>query len=254
MNVTIDEAGIVELASKEASWEEVLEYIITEEGMDPWDVDIVRLADAFRAYVERMGTLEFQVPARLIIIAAVLLHMKAEVMMWEEEQRGREQKQEAPIDLSRVPELEVPAKRLPTRRVTLEELVHALEKAFRTQERRELRVERAREHVEEVVATEERFDITAKINELYARINDVVEQLRSGTLPFSKLVTRWERREIVESLLGILHMSTDGRVLLVQEEPFREIYVTVTEGEKGRETSQSKEKLQNVKGDADGRP
>src|SRR3989344_8025105 len=218
------------MASKYASWEEVLEYIITEEGMDPWDVDVVKLADAFRVYVAR-ASLDFRVPARLIMIAAVLLHMKAEVLMWEEEQKtAAAQSGVAPIDLSKVPELQVPVKRTPTRRVTLEELVSALEKAFRTQERREDKIDRARERVDEVVGTDDQFDVTKKINELYERINDVVARLHTGTMPFSSLVTKWERREIVHSLLGLLHISNDGRVELQQEEPFKEIYVKITDG------------------------
>lgn len=231
----------MDLASKEASWEEVLEYVIREEGMDPWDVDVVKLADAFRVYVTKAGVLEFKVPARLIMIAAVLLHMKAEVLMWEEEQRNAAAAaQGPPIDITKVPELQVPAKRVPTRRVTLDELVSALEKAFSTQERREVKVERARERVEEVVA-DEGFDVTKKINELYARISETVEQLKSGTMPFSSLVTKWERREIVQSLLGVLHMSNDGRVTLEQEEPFKEIYVRVSEGKEARVEEQEDE-------------
>ncbi|MBI4017515.1 MAG: segregation/condensation protein A [Candidatus Aenigmarchaeota archaeon] len=241
MRITIDEAGIVDLASKEASWEEVLEYVIHEEGMDPWDIDVVKLADAFRTYVERLGTLDFKVPARLIIIAAALLHLKAEVLILEEEQKAAAAAQAGPpIDLSKIPELQVPVKRAPTRRVTLDELVGALEKAFRTQERRAGRIDRARERVEEVVGTEEQFDVMKKIDELFVRINDVVERLHSGTMPFSSLVPRWERKEIVQSLLGILHISNDGRVELQQEEPFKEIYVKIVEGN-AREEKKSEE-------------
>lgn len=240
---TIDEAGIVDMVSKESSWEEVLEYIITEEGMDPWDVDVIKLADAFREYVTRMGSLDFRVPARLIIIAAFLLRMKADILMWEEEQRTlAQQSQLPPIDLSKVPELQVPVKRTPTRRVTLEELVSALEKAFGTQERREGRLERARERVEEVVGTDDQFDVTKKINELYARITETVEQLKSGTLPFSSLVTKWERREIVHSLLGLLHISSEGRIELQQEEPFKEIYVKLRDASEGpKKTTEQEE-------------
>ncbi|UCG95409.1 MAG: hypothetical protein JSV92_05245, partial [archaeon] len=71
----MEEKDIVKMASVESNWEEVLEYIIMEEGMDPWDIDIVKLADALLEYIENMGILDFQVPSRIIIIAAILLRM-----------------------------------------------------------------------------------------------------------------------------------------------------------------------------------
>ena len=81
--------------------------------------------------------------------------MKVEILMWEkrEEEKSKEKEEEI-IDLSKVPDLEAPVVRIPKRKVTLEELVRALEKAFRTKELREHRKIRARKRVEEVLGEE----------------------------------------------------------------------------------------------------
>ena len=50
----MEEKKILEMAEKGSNWQEVIEFIITEEGMDPWDIDLVKLADAFAEYVKKV--------------------------------------------------------------------------------------------------------------------------------------------------------------------------------------------------------
>ena len=223
----LEEKDIVDMISKESNWEEVLEYVITEEGMDPWDVDIAKLADAFTDYVKTVGKLDFRVPARVIIIAAVLLRMKMEILIFEEEEkREKEKKEDELIDISKVPDLEAPIKRTPKRKVTLDELVGALEKAFRTKEIRETKKARARRRVEELME-EDYVDIDKKIDELYSRISGVLDKLKKGEITFSELVPKWERNEIVENFLPLLHLTQEGKVTCEQKELFKEIYIKI---------------------------
>jgi chromatin segregation and condensation protein Rec8/ScpA/Scc1 (kleisin family) len=39
------------------------------------------------------------------------------------------------------------------------------------------------------------------------------------------LVKRWGRKEIVDSLLPLLHLSQDGKINILQEELFKEIFI-----------------------------
>ena len=216
------------MASVESNWEEVLEYVITEEGMDPWDIDIVKLADALVDYIKKMQTLDFKVPSRIIIIAAILLRMKVVLLLEEDEEKEeKEEKEEELIDLSQVPDLETPIKRIPRRKVTLEELIVALEKAFRTKEIRETKKIRARKRVEELIEGEE--DIGERIERLYRQITSILEELKSGEITFDKLVPKWERNEIVDKFLPLLHLSQEGKVSCEQKEIFKDIYIRLKE-------------------------
>ncbi len=220
----MEEKDIVKMASTESNWEEVLEYIITEEGMDPWDIDIVKLANALLDYVKKMEILDFKVPSRIIIISAILLRMKVVLLLEEEEQKQEEKEEEEElIDLSQVPDLETPIKRIPRRKVTLEELVSALDKAFRTKEIREDKRIRARRRVEELIEDEE--DIDERIENLYQSINGILDELRAGEITFDKLVPKWERKEIVDKFLPLLHLSQGGKVSCEQKEVFKDIYI-----------------------------
>jgi len=234
----MEEEEIVKMASVESNWEQVLEYIITEEGMDPWDIDIVKLADALVEYIKKMETLDFKVPSRIILIAAILLRMKVVLLLEEDKEKEEEEKkkEEEVIDLSQVPDLEAPIKRIPRRKVTLEELVAALEKAFRTKEIRETKRMRVRRRVEELIEGDEE-DIEERIEKLYRQIVSILEQLKRGELTFRDLVPKWEREEIVNKFLPLLHLSTDGKVTCEQKEIFKDIYIRLKEGRNEREES-----------------
>ncbi|UCG95203.1 MAG: segregation/condensation protein A, partial [archaeon] len=189
-----------------------------------WDIDIVKLADALLEYIENMGVLDFKVPSRIIIIAAILLRMKV-VLLVEEKEEEEEKKgtEEQLIDLSQVPDLETPIKRTPRRRVTLEELVGALEKAFRTKDIRETKRVRARKRVEELLEDEE--DIEERIEKLYLQINSIIDELKRGEITFEKLVPKWEREEIVSRFLPLLHLCQQGKVSCEQKEIFKDILI-----------------------------
>lgn len=233
----MQETALLDMISKENSWEEVLEYVVNEEGMDPWDIDIVKLSSAFSSYLSKVSDLDFKVPARLIIISAILIRMKVEIMMYVEPEAEKEKSPGGvPIDLSKVPNLNAPILRMPTRNVTLTELVSALDKAFRTVDNRDRRETRALEKVEEVVKTSD-FNITEKINELFGRINSVLLELREGNLKFSSLVTKWTRKEVVETFLPVLHLSTDGKIAINQEDHFKEIFIKMRDSNEQESTN-----------------
>ncbi|MCD6477489.1 MAG: segregation/condensation protein A [Candidatus Aenigmarchaeota archaeon] len=219
------EKEIIDLVSKESNWEEVIEYIINEEGMDPWDIDIVKLADVFAEYILKMSEFDFKIPARIIIISAILLRMKVEILTWEKiEEKEGGVKEEEKIDLSKVPELEVPVTRIPRRKVTLDELVVALRKAFRTKEIREEKKFRRKKMVENLIE-DTNVDIEERINDLYERINNILTQMKRGEITFRDLVPKWERKEIVDKFLPLLHLSQEGKVTCEQKEIFKDIYI-----------------------------
>jgi len=112
--------------------------------------------------------------------------------------------------------------------VSLEELLSALRKAYEVQERRTERKLRIRRAVDVVLPAGEVEDITERINSLLNQINSALSEVES--IEFSRLVKRWGRKEIVESLLPLLHLSQDGKINLIQEELFKEIMVKIRRG------------------------
>jgi len=214
----IDENKMIQTIVLGSDWQEVLASIVVEEGMDPLSIDILKLAESFMQYLQKIKSFDFRIPARFVLIAAILLRMKCELLLEEEEKKDMiEGEQIPPIDVSGLPTLSPPVLRRPTRKVTLDELVTALNKVFDFKERKEGKKLRLRMAVEKLIEPEE--DIEIKIREIFNQI------MRSGIIKFSDLVPAWKRKDIVETFVPLLHLSNRGRVSCDQEEMFKEITI-----------------------------
>src|SRR3989338_6945680 len=133
----VDENKVIQTIILGSDWQEGINTLMAEEGMDPLFVDLVKLADVFRSYLEHLKKFDFRIPARFILVAAILLRMKAELLLDEEEEKEIKRVESAPLNIEDVPMLLAPISRKPTKKVTLNELVSALNKAFEFQERKE---------------------------------------------------------------------------------------------------------------------
>jgi len=224
---------MITLVVNEPSWEDVILKIVAEEGMDPWAVDLIRLADAFNVYLQKIGETDLRVPARFILIAAILLRMKSDILA-AKRQRTVLSESEKPPDpmlkiLAEVPPLQPPLKRIPLGSVTVDELISALKKAFEVKERRTIRKDRLRRAVAQVLPVDQE-DITDRIEKLYSQINSYLTELQ-GSVEFSKLVKTWERRSIVRTLLPLLHLTQEGKIDHKQEQVWGEIIVEARKNE-----------------------
>jgi segregation and condensation protein A len=211
----------------EPSWEDVIVKIVAEEQMDPWSVDIIKLSNVFISYLQKIEELDLRIPARFILIAAILLRMKSDALVEREEKilipESEKEADETLRALAALPPLQPPLKRIPLRNVSLNELISALRKAYEIQERRVERKVRVKRAVEFAIPIPQE-DITERINKLLMQINEALAEV--DNIEFSRLVKRWGRKEIVEALLPLLHLSQDGKINLIQEELFKEILVS----------------------------
>ncbi len=221
---------LIDLMVSEPSWEDVIVKIVAEEGMDPWSVDIIRLSDVFLDYLKKVEENDLRIPARFILIASILLRMKSDVLAEKGEKVLIPESEKEPDDMLRilaeVPPLNPPIKRIPLRNVSLDELISALKKAYDVQDRRVERRRRVKKAVDFAMPIAEE-DITKRIDKLLTDINQALVDV--DNIEFSRLVKRWGRKEIVETLIPLLHLSQDGKINLMQNELFKEIMVKVRE-------------------------
>jgi segregation and condensation protein A len=220
----MQEENILKVIIEKESWEEIIYHIVSIEKLDPWDVDLVKLADGFIKFISQVKELDFRIPAKVVFVASILLRLKAESLsLFEEEEKlaeGEVTREE--IKIPEVGELGIPLKRVPKRQVTLEELIHALRKALAVVERREERKKRARIRVEAEISGE---DIRERIEKVMNKINELMDKLKSEKIAFKELVPKWERKEIVYNFIPILHLDQDRKIETEQEEFFKEIWI-----------------------------
>lgn len=216
----IDENKVIQTIIIGSDWREVLSTLVAEEGMDPSLVDIIKLTEVFTEYLQRLKKFDFRIPARFILIAAILLRMKCELLLEEEEEKIRQETQQLPpIDISNIPPLSPPLIRKPVRHVTLDELVKALNNAFEFKERKEGKQIRMKKAIENLIEYEE--DIEVRINRIHNQI------IVNGTIMFSKLVPVWRPKEIVDAFMPVLYLYQRNFVDAEQEEMFADIKITV---------------------------
>ncbi len=236
---------MIKLMVVEPSWEDVIVKIVAEEGMDPWSIDIAKLADVFSLYLQGFQKEnDLRIPARFILIAAILLRMKSDVLAEKEQkilipESPDQNQKEAELlrQLAGVPPLDPPIKRIPLKNVSLTELIGALRKAFDVEERRKARKDRQKAIVGQVLA--EPDDINERIGKLLAQIKDILAEIENGKIEFSKLVSEWKREKIVKTLMPMLHLAQEGKIDYEQGDLFQEIFVELK-----KEIAENKEKTE----------
>ncbi|MDY6769258.1 MAG: segregation/condensation protein A [Candidatus Nanohaloarchaea archaeon] len=219
------------------NWERTLKTFT--EDMDPWDIDIVTLADRYKSYIERAESFDLEVPGRVILVGAILLRMKAEVLRGEEEpqedgfeeQMEYEEEELVEDDDSRqlrIPEAvpTPPIKKKAERKVTLDELKEALDKALEIEEQREERTEQRQ--VEDYGIEVEEKDFTDRLESMYDSLRNYVNG-GSDALTFSRLVEQEENRDKIDQFVNLMHLETEQRVQCYQEEWLGEIEIELLE-------------------------
>ncbi len=214
-----EEDIINKIVNGEITWEGLIRDIIIDEGLDPWDIDIIKLANRFKSIVDRI---DIATAGKFLLVSSILLSMKSDKIFQEEEEEIDE------LILPILNKREIKLKpRIPAARkrpITLNELISALRKAVEVKERRETRKKKK----EEKVIKEKTFEVKkVKIGKLIQNLYDklVIMFKKFEVIPFSKLVPSWNRKDIVWTFLPLIHLSAKHKVNLTQEEDFGEIYV-----------------------------
>lgn len=206
------------------NWHEVLVSLTRD--MNPWDIDLVELNARFTDYVKCTAKMDLRVPAKVLLAAAILYRLKADTIHSEYEEPEVPEFLDEPEEsvpglprLSDIPPLRVPLIRKPRRKLSLNDLVHALDKAITVKTRREVR--------QKFQITLNGEDITKRIEEVYENINMFLA--KSDSARFSQLIRKDTAEERISAFRSILHLSNEGRLECAQNELFGEIYLTLPE-------------------------
>jgi len=230
------ERQILDLIPRENSWEQILYEVVAVQNIDPWNVDLNLLAHGFTDYISNLKDFDFRIPAKWVIIAAILLRMKSDYIKIIKTDAEPDLSGGLESDLAEfeaIPEpgamgperldvdpIENPSRRRPVRKITLTELVDSLRKVFRAEKRREVMLEKRRSKVN--VSGE---DITKRIENLYTRISGMLGRIKNEEIKFSNLVETWEKDKVVDTFLPLIHLDQDKRVCCRQEKIFEEIFI-----------------------------
>lgn len=224
----MQEYEIEELAHQ--PWEDTLDIMTAD--MDPSEIDIAVLAERYKEYIQELQEFNLEVPARAIRLLAALLKIKTYALAGEELE---EEEQENPMDFEEEelleedeemideepdlevgPDLEIPVKPKPKRRMDKSELKDALRDAMDVKQKREERQERREEMDRQMNLDEESLE--DKINSLFSRLNNLITGKSNDKVEFEKLLEDKNSEEKIEKFLHVLHLENEEKVRCIQDE------------------------------------
>lgn len=219
------------------SWQSIIYDLINTEQLDPWNIDISLLANR---YLEKLHLLEeanFFISSKVLLAASLLLRIKSEILLTEyipsldeilfgkkEEKVYKQERIELDEDLPGL----VPRTPLPRfRRVTLEELMGALNKAINTETRRIKKaiLIRQQEYETGLALPQANINLEEHIESLYEKIVELFES-RDSRMAFSELIKGdyEDREKRVIAFMSLLHLDNQQKIWLEQENHFEEIW------------------------------
>jgi len=224
------------LKQSEVTWQDILHKLVKEEQMDPWDVDITKLTQKYIETVKKMKEMDYFISGKVLLASAILLKIKSTRLVQEdinnfdaflfhqESAEFEELGEYLPYHEHKVeiPKLGVRTPQARKRKVSISDLIHALEKALRVDTRRKLRLQKFLAfHKPEI--PEKKVDITLLIDEVYKKLQALFAQRK--VVAFSELDSGNSKQETILTLLPLLYLHNGKKVHLEQEEAFSEIHI-----------------------------
>ena len=221
----MQQIDLADIASR-PDWKDLLFSTVKEQELDPWDVDITRLILLFVDKIKEMREMNLWVPANAILAASILLRMKSDAWTIRKQDVSLfipdQILFEEPVDVDSL----MPVARETTRKISLDELMVAVEDIISRERKKALKKKREPDPIPEYL-----FDLTdpdsddfkERVEGVYSRI---MTTLDSGRMTlFSNLLSECSRLEVINTLLPLLYLASQDKVRIWQEDSFGDIFI-----------------------------
>ena len=221
-----------------ATWRELLSELVEKRELDPWDIDIAAVVEGYMDVIKDMKVLDLRVPANIVLAAAILLRMKSDTLSifnnynndgLAEELEAHEHVHVSPEQTEGL----VPKLRMqPRRKITLQELMDALDSALKMEIVRAARHQSESYVPSQIIIRED--DIDRKMETVLKLLANSAD--RDGLATFGGISKGFGSVEsiILDLFMPLLFLSQNGKVLLLQEEFFNEIFIKLEDGRDGK--------------------
>ena len=231
----------------EITWQSVIQELVKSEEMDPWDINISLLTKKYIDTIKKLKDLDFRVSGKVLLAAAILLKIKSNRLVGEDIEyldrlisaQDEEDLLSFEENLEPRPEEKIPKNLIPRtpqprkRKVSIYDLMGALERALEVKRRRVLKSIPPMS----VEIPEKKRDISEVIRDIYGRIKAFFWENKKERLTFSKLLPSDSKKDKIYTFIPLLHLTNQRKVDLFQQKHFGEIDIILreTEGEVSKE-------------------
>jgi segregation and condensation protein A len=227
----------------EIGWKSIIYDLIKKEEMDPWDINVSLLSQKYIERLKQLKETDLKVSGKVLLAAAILLRIKSKRLVGEDlsefdrllsatevdedefyDELEQELRQGEAQGMHETFELNPRTPQPRKRKVSVYDLVKALEKALEVKKRR---VFNAWHATGDAKIPERTFDITKAITGLYDKIKFFFFGQKKKALKFSELVSSDNKEEKIYTFIPLLHLCNEDKINLSQEEHFGEIDITI---------------------------
>lgn len=218
----------------EITWQSIILDLLKTGELDPWDINVSLLAQRYLETIKELHELNLFVSGKIILASAILLKFKSEKLLTEGiqaldnimfppdiEDIQEFENNETQTRLIERPTLTIKTPQTRKKRVTITDLISALEKALEVNERRVLKHEEQSQVPESMYIPQKPKDLTELIREVYSKITNYF--INKHQLTFTELVGSTNKQDKLYTFLPLLHLDAQGKIELNQTEPFGEI-------------------------------
>jgi len=194
--------------------------------VDPWNIDLVLLADGFMRKVKEMERMDFVVQANVILAASILLKYKSDYLkalsVQTEIPEFAQEGDPAFAEPEALPQLTLSSRIPPKRQITIDELVSEMERIIKYDEVERIHIPRGG-ILETVDMDLGERNIEQDLALTLAKVRENTDS--EGWSLFSRLISGKDMRDTVYTLLCVLHLVQHGSLDLKQDKMFGEIFI-----------------------------
>ena len=210
---------------KNATWRDLLLNLVESNKLNPWDVDISRIVAEYLKVIKSMKVLDLFVPANIMLAASILLKLKSDTISFDDRVEQIPENDDAHIRIiPDVPQLTLRARQQPNKKITLEDLMDALEEAMKIEKKRDMQFKSDAIPIQFRINKE---DIDDKMENIYMMVKKTSDSY--GTTTFAALACNFVHAEsiLLDLFVPLLFLSHNSRIALMQDGFFKEIFIKV---------------------------
>ncbi len=228
----------------EITWQNIIYELINSEQMDPWDIDIGYLAKRYIETLKKLKSMDFRLGGKVILAAAILLNIKSDKFLKDElselarlmqppDEYEDEEYEEfftneivkpAVINTPTQPPEIIPRTPQPReRKVSVYDLIEALNRALEVKEKRKKRARLGNKFKHKV--PEKKLDMTKLKNNVLNKIRKAFRNFSTNKIRFSHILQEDSKKEKVFTFMPLLYLAKDRVIDLEQKKHLDEIYI-----------------------------
>jgi segregation and condensation protein A len=225
------------ISSNELSWQAIIYDLIKTEQLDPWDIDIATLAEKYVTTIQQLEEADFFISSKILLACSLLLRLKSEILInsyiqdLNDALYGRKDEKRYELERIEIDENDLPilSPRTPMARhkkVTLKELMKALDHAINTESRRirkEIKGRQAKKAMLTVMPKNNFIPLKIRIKSIFGILKNHLN--KNDHMKFHHMAS--SKEEQLASFVPILHLSNNGKIFLRQEKHFDHIHITL---------------------------